>query len=409
MSEVDILHNNALDLAEEAFHAKQNGELENARNLFLDALSYESKAAEIFPPQRESEPTRSILFRSAAALAFHAGDFSYAEQLVARGLSGFPPEEIKEELRALQDDIAFYHHISLKGVELTDNEMQMTLWGEATGYGKIAAELLVKRVEQIKNIFYRTIERLAKLPYRITGNPDKSIIDSYKLYLNGFMPGSFRVSFLVGQPEKQLELFPDYLPQQIDPSRLIDEVLTCFELLQEDELDTLRGRFNNDNYFQNFIGIAKQMAPDGESIKLLGFASYQKGVERTVQITKTRPEIPTAERLLRGIHKEVAESQKKPIQMIGVLKMADSLKIEDGFGVVRLHLPKADKTQIIRVPISQMQDVVQPFFEERVKITGRWDGRRFYLEDIESTDEEDEILDRDTQHNIPPTIPGLLD
>ena len=46
-----------------------------------------------------NEPTRSILYRSSAALAQNSLQYDLAERLIANGLAGFPPYEIKEELK----------------------------------------------------------------------------------------------------------------------------------------------------------------------------------------------------------------------------------------------------------------------------------------------------------------------
>jgi len=49
----------------------------------------------------EAEPTRSVLFRSAAWLAFNCGKMRAAEQLISAALVGNPPMEIIKELRSL--------------------------------------------------------------------------------------------------------------------------------------------------------------------------------------------------------------------------------------------------------------------------------------------------------------------
>ncbi len=49
----------------------------------------------------EAEPTRSVLFRSAAQLAFNYGEIREAEQLLSAALAGNPPGDILLELRTL--------------------------------------------------------------------------------------------------------------------------------------------------------------------------------------------------------------------------------------------------------------------------------------------------------------------
>jgi hypothetical protein len=107
MSSIEQLHNKAMDWAEKAFVAKRKGRQEDAIALFKQALDLETEAAATFPPNQASEPTRSILYRSAASLAYHAQEHIWAQQLIVQGLQGYPPPEIAAELEALQDEI---HH-----------------------------------------------------------------------------------------------------------------------------------------------------------------------------------------------------------------------------------------------------------------------------------------------------------
>ncbi len=91
-------------LANEAFYAKQKGETEVAQSKYLEAFEYEKAAAMLLVTEYQQEPTRSVLFRSAASLILNLPDpseslFRQAEKMVAFGLSGNPPEQIAEELR----------------------------------------------------------------------------------------------------------------------------------------------------------------------------------------------------------------------------------------------------------------------------------------------------------------------
>ena len=61
----------------------------------------EKQAAE----QSQTEPTRSVLYRSAATLALDCGEYREAERLVAAALAGTPPEAIANELREVLDAI----------------------------------------------------------------------------------------------------------------------------------------------------------------------------------------------------------------------------------------------------------------------------------------------------------------
>ncbi len=105
MSTVSSDHDRAMELADQALEARRQGDAESATAYFREAFAYERRAAERVAPDVEAEPTRSVLHRSAAALAIECGESREAERLIAIALSGNPPEEIAEELRGLWQQV----------------------------------------------------------------------------------------------------------------------------------------------------------------------------------------------------------------------------------------------------------------------------------------------------------------
>ena len=99
MSTVKELHDRAMVLSGEAFVARLRGELEKARELSRQALPFEAEAASMLEDRFDAEPSRSVLFRSAASLALQCGEYEEAKRLIATGLAGNPPAEIAAELR----------------------------------------------------------------------------------------------------------------------------------------------------------------------------------------------------------------------------------------------------------------------------------------------------------------------
>src|SRR5215213_2548735 len=105
MSTVRELHRQAMDLAELAYVARHYGESERAIDLARQALVYETQAAEMLVDRLDAEPSRSVLYRSAASLALQCGEWVEAERLIAVGLAGKPPYIIADQLRELRDQI----------------------------------------------------------------------------------------------------------------------------------------------------------------------------------------------------------------------------------------------------------------------------------------------------------------
>ena len=80
MQTIKEIHDKAMNLAEDAFHAQKSGREADAIRLFAEALELEQEAANSLPLSEESEPTRSILFRSAASLAFNSKNYEVADR-----------------------------------------------------------------------------------------------------------------------------------------------------------------------------------------------------------------------------------------------------------------------------------------------------------------------------------------
>jgi hypothetical protein len=105
MSSVANDHDRAMELADRALESRRQGDEERARSYFREALAFERRAAEAVASDLAAEPTRSVLHRSAAALAAQCGEAREAERLIAIALSGNPPEEIAQELRDLWQQV----------------------------------------------------------------------------------------------------------------------------------------------------------------------------------------------------------------------------------------------------------------------------------------------------------------
>ena len=123
MTQVNVLHREAMDLAELAQVAKLRGEVEQSNHLRRQAFTKESSAAALIANHWESEPTRSVLHRSAASLAIECGEFEIANRLIATALSGNPPAEIAEELQDLFIQINLRQYLHRRGLALDEEKL----------------------------------------------------------------------------------------------------------------------------------------------------------------------------------------------------------------------------------------------------------------------------------------------
>lgn len=124
MSQIQELHQQAMDSAEMAQVAKLRGDLALAEQLFRQAFEKERLAAELIASNLEAEPTRSVLHRSAATLAIDCGEIHTAERLIAIALSGNPPREIAEELKDLFVQINIHKYFARRGIAFDEAKLQ---------------------------------------------------------------------------------------------------------------------------------------------------------------------------------------------------------------------------------------------------------------------------------------------
>ena len=107
MTSVSELHDKAMELAQDALVNRDRGQVDEARRQSAEAMELEAEAASQLENDPATEPTRSILYQSAASLATDAGLLDRAERLIAEGLAGTPPPRVRGELRSLWETVSF--------------------------------------------------------------------------------------------------------------------------------------------------------------------------------------------------------------------------------------------------------------------------------------------------------------
>jgi hypothetical protein len=101
MNQINQLHNQAMDLAENAFLSQQKGDKTAFVQLSKEAFLLEKAAAMLLQNQLDAEPNRSILFKSAAFLAFDAQEYQECRDMITYTLLGKPDNIIKAEMNQL--------------------------------------------------------------------------------------------------------------------------------------------------------------------------------------------------------------------------------------------------------------------------------------------------------------------
>jgi hypothetical protein len=364
MKEITQLHDKAMDLADQAFLAKRRGDVPQSRDLYTQALALELKAADLLRDQSSAEPSRSVLYRSAASLAIDVEDFRLAEKLIATALAGEPPPEIEAELHDLLTQASFQRSLRELRIELEPGELQLSIAGNAVGLGIALSEVFIDRVKDMERILFRTVERLLGHDFRERGLPKRQIQEAYSLYLGAPRSGSFEVTLRLG---RQMEL-----PGLDLSAQVIGEVMDCFTLFSQAQEDRLKQRIPQESYYNNFIGLAKRIAPDGERVSVVGLTSLMRGAQVNLAITRKQKDIAPMAKII------TPAEETRLVKVTGRLLLADARK---PLGKIQL-VEESGLSHPVSIPEGMMNDIVRPLWDDVVTVTGIRKGRIVHLKEI---------------------------
>lgn len=371
MNAVKDLHDQAMQHADNAFLARLRGDLEVAKAHATKALECELSA--IRELAEYQEPTYSVLHRSAGTLALDCDDVRMAERMAAKALSREPPPEIAEELRDLLEQTHFRRHLELRGVTLTEDEIQMNVTGPAVGLGVVNSRELVNRVGNSTKLFRRIVERRLEQPFRERGPSGKDVKELCEVFVSVPRAASVSVTLRLGGPAQQ-----KWLPGFRGLPAIVDEFMDLVELVDRAALSEIRERIGDSAYHRNFIGLVKQLLPDGQRIRQVGFTVTRDRAARAVGITRSSKDFRQL------VQKDASRVSAESVSVRGTLLYADAMKS----GGDEIHILKENgERQRVKVPEGLMSDIVRPMWDSVVEVVGRRQGPYVVLDEIEEVEE----------------------
>lgn len=352
---IEELHIKAIELADTAFIKKFSGEADEANSIFRLAFEYEKQAAYTAQKENIGEPTISVLFKSAASLALNFDEHLEAEKLICTALIGEPPFEIAEELRNLLEDVYFQRHLQLQGISINSTELQLVIAGRGVGYGMAKSEIIFDRINTFEKLTYRTVERKSGKVFRSSGDVSKVIKMNFQPYLSVPRAASFAFTIRLGGLTQQMKL--DGFDNTVE---IIEDIVENIALVNKGDFSSLKNKITDDTYFKNFVGLSKELAPDGDEVNLVGLTIVRDGKQREVQFTRVRNEIISPFNVSEN---QIGNLDDKKIELTGRLFAANEetnnirLKLENG-----VHYS-------VTVP-EGLGDIVKKYWGEQVKIKG---------------------------------------
>ena len=354
-----------MDLAYLADRSKAAGDLDKARQLYTQAL--ESELAALHTLRDPTPMTHAVMHRSAAWLAMECKDFRCSEKLASAGLAADSPPEIADELREVWEQANFHRHLHKRGLELDDNELEMTLSGPGVGSGVAEWKAYRSRVDDSLKMITRITERKASRPFRSGGQPEAAIRDYLTPHVSLPRAASYSVSIRLGGAQLHLPGILPALPE------VIDDFLTIVEKVNGSVEDQLEELIPDDSYRRNALALAKKIAPDGTSIKQVGFTA--SGIEGLRKVGFTRPKKdvqPSAE-----VHTRVRESI---VEIRGTLLFADARRTSNEIRIVA----EDNAQHKVEVAPELMDDIVRPLWNSVVLVRGVRRGSTVTLTEIDS-------------------------
>ena len=359
-----------MEFADIAFFARKKGEVD--RFLEYSQLAFENeKAAALMIESEESEPTRSVLHRSAAVLALDCGKYREAEKLIGRALSGNPPGVICQELRELYETVKLERRLHLDGIQLDKNDIEMSVNGDRVGSGFAPLDAVITRAKSIETLLRRTV---CSLSSREFSDPIPAAVrDNYGLYLGMTSPGSYNVVLKTLRP-RQLDL--PGLAQFPELDEVIDEVMRNIELVSDGRFEKLEENLPSLAYFRSFVGVARGIAPDGKNVTSVALSANISEMRRQIAFDRKQSEIPKIPKTV-----DSQDDQSDSITVIGSLTYAEASRKQSVVKVVE----ESGVTWTVAVPEGSMEDVVRPYFGNTVRVSGRVSRakRHIRLDDID--------------------------
>lgn len=351
---VNRLHHEAMEYSDLSFVARLHGNREEYLRFTRLALLKEAAAADLMVDE-DVEPTRSVLHRSAATLAWRCEEYGWAKKLIYRALLGNPPSFVERELNDLLGTVS----LAIEGQHLQRHEIQMSLAGNAVGNGLISVRDLLTRANAIPKLLQLSV----KSRMRLLGDYSEDELSSVGMVsplISGIAPGSFILTFRFAGGQQ----FARHGFEQFDKT-----VMPFFEnirLLEKGYQSDLLDNIGDPKDYRAFLKAARPLAPDGDRISSVKFQADSGTSLELVSLSRTRasfsdiplPPLPDEEVVFTATEHEVCKS--------GILSVADALEQTECV----LVTDNGNKWEL-EGPEDTMDEIVRTFFKRKVEVRGK--------------------------------------
>jgi hypothetical protein len=371
-------HSLSEQLATEAESARRRGDHSSAETLYRKAAAEESAALATLSDDRRR--TRGITAVSVVALWYKGHDYTAAEQaahsyLAVRSLPEFAEVQLRDLLSAIWTTSA----AEKAGITFVPGDVLVSVKGGQVIHGGAPLDLIVRKVEGIQSVLFRTVEMLMELPARKRGYPSAEIQSMFKPWLFQAPAGSYQFAVRMQEPAQHaLPLWEVTRPKIENVTRTFFRVLRATAKGRVEELSAI---VKSEDYRGAFLGLARNLAPAGKTFERLEVRDASTPWEPVVTLlADTRQELNATLRTLRP-RKQTELGEQVSIR--GVLR---ALHLDqDWLEVTVAETPAHHPEQHLRISEANeaLDDVVGPMVNRKVLVTAVRSGARYLYRDIE--------------------------
>jgi len=348
-------HTDSEHYAVQAEMALKDGDKPLASQCYRLAAEAEILALNSLPPEKGR--TFGITAVSASALWYKAADFMHCEQVVYQALTNPNlPSFAANELKSLLQTIWNITAAEEAGLSFTEGEVLVSVSGGVVMTGGAPLDLILRKVDEVGRLFYRTVEMLLEVPFRRRGMPTPEIQEQFRPWLFQAPAGSYQFAVRIEKPQ-QMDLWPNAAPSI---NEITSRFLNIVKATTADSEDELKQLVPKEDYREAFLKLTRNLTPTGKLYSKVELKASGETEQRPIVLEPySRMVINNALKKPRG---EEELGGPEEIQLRGVLR---GLQLDKDWIEVNLTEGECKTVKIVGTG-DVIDDVVGPMVNNRV-------------------------------------------
>lgn len=368
-------HDRSEDFASQAELHMLQGQQDDAVRFYSLAADAEVRALHDLDAGKTR--TLGVTAVSAVALLFRARRYAEAEELAYRWLSQSNqlPRFAYSELQSLLQLTWGARAQEDAGVSFIPGDVLVSVSGGRVVFGGAPLDLVIRKVEEVRAMFYRTAELLLGVPHRKRGLPSQDVQSVFQPWLFQAPRGSYQFAVRVQSPP-QMEMFPE---AELHVGNLVSTFLSLIRTSVEDPDGAFQQLVPNPDYQTTFLKLTRNLAPTGESFEQIQFRDAGRISSEPVALAQ--PARGHLNEALRARKRSVAPEDEGAVHQIrGVLR---GVHLDKDWLEVVVVEPTEETVRIVGLD-DVVDDIIGPMVNNEVIVTATVDAKgRLQYEDVE--------------------------